>query len=75
MKHNKDFEKTKLYGSYISKLMSRFRNEAYIGRILVKGTNARIFGNGYELLLNVVNRFDKKNPVSLIKPGEISCSR
>lgn len=74
MKHNKDFEKTKLYGSYISKLMARFRGDAYLGRLLVAGTNATLFGNGYELLLNIVNKFNKESPVSLIKPGEISCS-
>ena len=74
MKYNKDFEKTKLYGSYVSKLMARLREDAYLGRLLIAGTNATLFGNGYELLLNIVNKFEKKSPVSLIKPGEISCS-
>ncbi len=73
MHHNKSFEKTKLYGKFVSKLMARFKKDAYLGRILVSGTNATLFGNGYELLLNIVHKFDKNNPTSLLKPGEIYC--
>ena len=73
MNYNKAFERTKLYGSYISKLMARFRHEAYLGRILVAGTYATLFGNGYELLLNTVHQFDKANPTSLLAKGEIYC--
>ena len=73
MNYNSDFKKTKLYGKYVSKLMDRFREEAYLGRLLVKGTNATLFGNGYELLLNVVGKFDKNNPTSLLSKGEIMC--
>ena len=73
MNYNKAFERTKLYGAYVSKLMGRFRREAYLGRLLISGTNATLFGNGYELLLNIVNKFDKSNPQSLLKSGEIYC--
>ena len=73
MHYNKSFERTKLYGTYVSKLMAHFRQEAYIGRILLSGTNATLFGNGYELLLNVVHKFDKDNPTSLLASREICC--
>lgn len=67
---NDKFSKTRLYGNYRNTLTNSLKNNAQIyGKILVKGTNATLFGNGYEFLQYLIGTFDGKS--SVIKPGEV----
>ncbi len=70
LKINDKFSKTRLYGNYRNTLTNSLKNNAQInGKILVKGTNATLFGNGYEFLQYLIDKFDGKT--TLIKPGEV----
>ena len=68
--------KKRVFGSIIDSLLLKLYN----GRVLVNGTYATLFGNPYEYLQYIIldknNKplFDKENPSSLLKEGEISCS-
>ena len=70
-KINKDFINTKLYSDYVADLVESYLSKMKKGNLLVNGTYAYLFGNGYELLLETIKKFDRNNPESLIKPGEV----
>lgn len=66
---NDKFEKTSLYYNLRNDITNSFLNKIRVqGRLLVKGTNATLFGNGYEFLQYIIGEFD--GTTSLIKPGE-----
>ena len=71
---NDKFHLTKAYKQFRSNLLTSLRNKLYIGKILIDGTYATLFGNGYELLLETIKKFDHKNPTSLIKKSNIYCN-
>ena len=67
---NDEFEKTSLYCNLRNTLTNSLAKDLIIhGNVLIKGTNATIFGNGYEFLQYLIGKFDGKS--SLIKPGEV----
>lgn len=68
--------KKRVFGSIIDSLLLKLYN----GRVLVNGTYATLFGNPYQYLEYIIlgkdgkPLFDKDNPTSLLKDGEICCS-
>jgi len=67
---NTNFKKTNLYYDFRNNLTNSLLKKINIkGRILIKGTNATLFGNGYEFLQYMVGKFDGKT--SRIKPGYV----
>lgn len=62
--------KRRVFGSVIDSLAFKLYN----GRVLVNGTYTTLFGNPYEYLKYIINKFDKDKPVSLLNDGEICCS-
>ena len=68
--------KKRVYRSIIDSLLLKLYN----GRVLVNGTYATLLGNPYEYLNYIIldeNKkplFDKDDPVSLLKDGEIYCT-
>lgn len=69
---NSDFAKTKLYKEFTQELIDSMKKKTKCGKILVRGTNATLFGNGFELLNEIIGKFDHASPTSLIKVGEVS---
>ena len=71
MNANSDFECTQLYKEF--RLDVRQGQERLIksGRILLRGTNATLFGNGPELLKYIAG--EKVEPT--LQPGQIRCER
>ena len=67
---NTDIFKKRVFGSIIDSLLLKLYN----GRVLVNGTYTTLFGNPYEYLKYIINRFDSNNPESLLKDGELYCS-
>lgn len=65
-----DIFKQRVYRS----ITESFVVKLYNGRILVDGTYATLFGNPYEYLLHIINKFDVENPESLLGEGEICTS-
>lgn len=59
---NKDFVKTDFFRYFVyQNIIGSLAMKLHNGRVLVHGTNATLFGNPYELLLNIVNKFDGKS--------------
>lgn len=48
------FEETGIYHDFRSEVISGINDRIKRGRVFVHGTNATIFGNGYQLLLNTI---------------------
>ena len=67
---NTDIFKKRVFGSVIDSLFLKLYN----GRVLVHGTYTTLFGNPYEYLRYIIGKFDKENPDSLLKDGELYCS-
>ena len=66
---NTDIFKKRVFGSVIDSLFLKLYN----GRVLVHGTYTTLFGNPYEYLRYIIGKFDKENPDSLLKDGELYC--
>ncbi len=66
---NNQFYKTRLYSNFRTTCTTSLSNRVKRGRILIDGTYATIFGNGYELLQKTIGEYDKKN--LLIKPYQV----
>ena len=70
---NRDIIKTSAFRYLIyDETISSLAMKLYNGRVLVHGTTATLFGNPYELLLNIINKFDGKS--HYLNKDEISCS-
>ena len=68
---NDGFKDTKLYYNFRNDVVQSQKNRLKKGHILLRGTNATLFGNGPEMLLQAVGKFDKTK--SVLKPGTIRC--
>lgn len=70
---NRDIIKTSMFRYLIyDETISSLAMKLYNGRVLIHGTTATLFGNPYELLLNIVNKFDGKS--HYLNKDEICCS-
>lgn len=59
---NRDVLKTSAFKYFVyDETVSNFFMRLYSGRVLVNGTFATLFGNPYELLLNIIGKFDGKS--------------
>ena len=74
---NDDYAKTKFYSIFRGEIRRNYLNKIKKGKLLVKGTNATLFGNGYEMLLSLTDpSFDYNNPIAKVLAGnEIRISR
>lgn len=60
---NDRFAKTKAYSEFRGQIKKSIVREIRNGHILVNGTNATLFGNGYEMLCAIIDKeFDYKSP-------------
>jgi len=57
LSRNDDFARTAVYEDFKSTVLESFSRKIRSGRLLIKGTNATIFGNGLELLAASIGRF------------------
>ena len=73
LKINEDFDKTSLYKKFKKNIINSINEKIKNGKLLVSGTNATIFGNGYELLKEIIKQFDHNNPTSVLKNNQIMC--
>lgn len=72
MNINNDFQKTRLYVNLRDDWVKAQRKNLREGRILVRGTNATLFGNGPELLKYIAG---DENPQSELARGQIRCGK
>lgn len=71
---NRDVLKTKTFRYFVyDETINSFAMKLYDGRLLINGTYATLFGNPYELLLDVINEFEDGKSKFLHK-GEICSS-
>lgn len=71
---NDDFAKTSAYTDFRSTVLSSFSKKIRSGKLLVKGTNATIFGNGLELLAASVGKYTEGGEaLALGGEGKIYC--
>lgn len=68
---NSDFSKTNLYKEFVQELIDSMKKRIKCGKVLVEGTNATLFGNGFELLLEIVGKYNREKPTSLLKENEV----
>ena len=71
---NPDFKDTKMYYDFVTENIDSLINQMLKGKVLINGTYAYLFGNGYELLLNTIGEFDKNNPKSIIEKDTVMTS-
>ena len=78
MEINYGFQETKLYADFRNDVVQSQKDRLKKGHILLRGTNAILFGNGTEMLLALSGEFDLHNtqnaPV-VLQPGEIACTK
>lgn len=74
---NYDFQYTDLFKNFRNDVVEDFKATLKQGHILVSGTNATIFGNGPELLLELSGELPKDSTIksSILGDGEIACNR
>ena len=78
MEVNPEFQKTRLYADFRNDVVKSQKDRLKKGHILLRGTNATLFGNGPEMLLALAGEFNlrkKKNAPVVLQPGEIACGR
>lgn len=68
LRYDCGFENTKIYNDFRHDLVESYKKNMKKGHILVDGTYATLVGNPYEMLLQVIGKFDG---TSLIEPGTI----
>ncbi|MBR6072416.1 MAG: hypothetical protein IKP77_06290 [Acholeplasmatales bacterium] len=66
LRTNPDFKNTTMYYNFVTENINSLINRMRFGKVLINGTYTYLFGNGYELLLNTIGKFDKNNPKSII---------
>ena len=74
---NSEFQYTKLFLDFRNDIVEDFKNDLQQGHILLPGTNATIFGNGPEMLLELAGEFslEKQNKSGILGVGEIACNK
>ncbi len=75
---NYDFKDTKLYYNFRNDVVESQKDRLKKGHILLRGTNATLFGNGPEMLLELSGEFDlhsKINEPTILTKGEIACKK
>ena len=75
---NYDFKDTKLYYNFRNDVVESQKDRLKKGHILLRGTNATLFGNGPEILLALSGEFDlhsKTNETNILAKGEIACKK
>ena len=75
---NYGFGDTKLYYNFRNDVVESQKNRLKKGHILLRGTNATLFGNGPEMLLALSGEFDlhgKTNKATVLAKGEIACKK
>ena len=77
LSNNDDYAKTKFYSNFRGDIRRNYLNKIKKGKLLVKGTNATLFGNGYEMLLSLTDpSFDYSNPIArALDENEVRISR
>ncbi len=78
MKINYDFKDTLLYYNFRNDVVESQKDRLKKGHILLRGTNATLFGNGPEMLLALSGEFDlhsKINEPTILDKGEIACKK
>lgn len=74
LSRNDSFADTLIYKQFRSNVLSSFSRKIRSGKLLIKGTNATIFGNGLELLAASIGRFVEGDPaIALGGEGRIYC--
>lgn len=71
MHTNNKFQQTRVYSYFRNKVVDGLKRNALEGHLLFSGTNATLFGNGPEMLLQSIGKFDGKT--SVLKPQTIRC--
>jgi len=75
---NYGFKDTKLYYNFRNDVVESQKDRLKKGHILLRGTNATLFGNGPEMLLALSGEFDlhsKTNEPNILAKGEIACKK
>ena len=75
---NYGFKDTKLYYNFRNDVVESQKDRLKNGHILLRGTNATLFGNGPEMLLALSGEFDlhsKANEPNILAKGEIACKK
>lgn len=75
---NYGFKDTKLYYNFRNDVVESQKDRLKQGHILLRGTNATLFGNGPEMLLALSGEFDlhnKDNQSNILAKGEIACKK
>ena len=75
LKMNRDFAYTKAYKNFKSDLQSSLRNKLKNGKILVRGNYSTLFGNGYEMLLDIIKKFDRNNPSAILPLNSVMSTK
>lgn len=70
--YNKDFRKTTIYYAFRDAVTQEIKKDLKKGHLLVDGTYATLFGNGPELLMHAIGKFNREDRV--LGPGEIRCT-
>ena len=71
---NDKFAETVLYKEFRSTVLSSFSRKIRSGKLLVKGTNATLFGNGLELLAAAIGKYHSGDrALALSGEGKIYC--
>lgn len=70
---NENFDKTELYKNFKKNIINSINKKIKNGKLLVSGTNATIFGNGYELLKEIIKKFNHNNPTSILNKNQVMC--
>ena len=75
---NYGFKDTTLYYNFRNDVVESQKERLKKGHILLRGTNATLFGNGPEMLLALSGEFDlhsKTNEPNILAKGEIACKK
>ncbi len=75
---NYGFKDTKLYYNFRNDVVESQKDRLKKGHILLRGTNATLFGNGPEMLMALSGEFDlhsKTNKSTILAKGEIACKK
>ena len=74
LSRNDKFARTVAYKEFRSTVLSSFSRKIRSGKLLIKGTNATIFGNGLELLAASVGKYaEGGEAIALSGDGKIYC--
>lgn len=67
LSRNDDYSKTRFYDDFRQDVRKDYLRKMKKGHLLVRGTNATLFGNGYEMLCAITNcDFDFAKPTAIV---------